>query len=165
MRPVTPPATAGGAATHRRIPVAFRLAAIRFLGHPVPAGEFRVPHGLPTSTAMVPDPDGVSTFRMDEIRPGWVPSLPRGHGAHTTGKPRPAATAASQRQALRSSDTSHLPELSVTRRPRGFTHVHPSGLPLACNTRTERASLGFSLELRTPQSPAAHVKVGTDFGH
>ncbi len=25
-----------------------------------------------------PDPDGVSTFRTSEIRPGWVPPLPRG---------------------------------------------------------------------------------------
>jgi len=25
-----------------------------------------------------PDPDGVSTFRTHELRPGWVPSIPRG---------------------------------------------------------------------------------------
>jgi hypothetical protein len=30
-----------------RFPAAFRPAGIRFLDHPVPAGEFSVPHGQP----------------------------------------------------------------------------------------------------------------------
>jgi hypothetical protein len=42
----------------------------------------------------------------------------------------------------------HLPELRLTRCLRGFTHVHPSGLPLACSPRMGREALG--LELRAP---------------
>ncbi len=33
--------------------------------------------GLPEH-ATVPDPDGVSMFHTREIRPGWVPPMPRG---------------------------------------------------------------------------------------
>ena len=54
---------------------------------------------------------------------------------------------------------------NVTRHHRGFTHVHPSGLPLACDPRTDRKSLGVFPELRTPPLPAAHVRAGTGHGH
>jgi hypothetical protein len=47
---------------------------------------------------------------------------------------------------------------------RGFTLVHPSDLPLACDTRMGRVSLGFSPGLRTPQLPATHARVGTGLG-
>jgi hypothetical protein len=33
--------------------------------------------GLPDETSR-PDPDGVTAFRTHELRPGWVPSIPRG---------------------------------------------------------------------------------------
>ncbi len=36
-----------------------------------------------------------------------------------------------------------------------------SGLPLACDLRVGRRSLGFSPELHTSPSPATHVGVGT----
>src|SRR6516225_3030057 len=42
----------------------------------------------------------------------------------------------------------------------GFTHVHPSGLPLATAPGMEPAALRLPLELRTPPSPAAHVEGG-----
>ena len=32
--------------------------------------------GLPDPSG--PDPDGVTTFRTHELRPGWAPSVPRG---------------------------------------------------------------------------------------
>jgi hypothetical protein len=54
---------------------------------------------------------------------------------------------------------------NVTRHHQGFTHVHPSGLPLACDPRTEREPLGVFSELRTPPLPAAHVRAGTGPGH
>src|SRR5688572_22688772 len=57
------------------------------------------------------------------------------------------------------------PGLNVTRHRRGLTCVHPSGLPLACGPRMERAPLGFSPELRTPPLPATHVRVGTGHEH
>ena len=37
-----------------------------------------------------PDPDGVSTFRTHEIRPGWVPSIPRDGGVLPAGRRSPA---------------------------------------------------------------------------
>ena len=43
--------------------------------------------------------------------------------------------------------------------------IHPSGLPLACVPRMERAPLGFSPELRTLPLPATHVRVGTGIEH
>jgi hypothetical protein len=39
---------------------------------------------------------------------------------------------------------SHHPGPYVTRHQRGFTHVHPSGLPLACDPRMGRRPLGRS---------------------
>ncbi len=57
--------------------------------------------------------------------------------------------------------TIHQPGPRVTRHHRGFTTVHPSGLPLTCDPRMEHGSLGSPPELHTPPSPAAHVGVGT----
>jgi hypothetical protein len=54
---------------------------------------------------------------------------------------------------------------SGLKRYRGFTGVHPSGLPLACGPRVEQGLLGFSPRLRTPPSPATHARVGTGHGH
>jgi hypothetical protein len=39
--------------------------------------------------------------------------------------------------------TCHHPGLNVTRHQQGFTGVHPPGLPLTCNPRMARGSLGF----------------------
>lgn len=66
-----------------RFPVAFRPTGIRLLDRPAPAGELFLPHGR--LTGQCPDPDGVVTFRTVEIRPGWVPSEPRGGGVPTAG--------------------------------------------------------------------------------
>jgi hypothetical protein len=60
------------------LPVAFRRTGIGFLSHPVPAGELGLPHGRLTGPSIGSDSDGVSTFRMREMRPGRVPSMPRG---------------------------------------------------------------------------------------
>ena len=43
----------------------------------------------------------------------------------------------------------------------GFTRVHPSDLPLACDPLMEQEPLRLSSELRTPQLSATHVEVGT----
>ena len=56
---------------------------------------------------------------------------------------------------------SHLPGPWVTRHQRGFTHVRPSGLPLACAPGWNGTRFGFSPELRTPRLPATHVRAGT----
>src|SRR3954453_3270705 len=44
---------------------------------------------------------------------------------------------------------------------RRFTHVHPSGLPLARSPRMERGPFGFFPGLRTPRSPMTHARAGT----
>src|ERR1019366_182444 len=59
----------------------------------------------------------------------------------------------------------HLPRLWVTRHQRGFTHVRPSGLPLACAPGWNGTRFGFFPELRTPQLPATHVRAGTGLEH
>ena len=61
--------------------------------------------------------------------------------------------------------SSHLPGLWVTRHQRGFTHVRPSGLPLACAPGWNGTRFGFFPELRTPQLPATHVRAGTGLEH
>ena len=48
------------------------------LGSSCPARELGLPHGRLTGHVTVPDPDGVSMFRTRELRPGWVPPMPRG---------------------------------------------------------------------------------------
>ena len=73
--------------------------------------------------------------------------------------------AASQRPVLEPRLCIHHPELGITGHHRGFTHVHPSGLPLACDSRMERSSLGVYSELHTPPLPATHVGAGTDIEH
>ena len=109
-----------------------------------------------------PDPDGVATFRAHELRPGWVPSLPRGlrcpHGRQVIpGRRTPPCSGPS----LYPRPATHHRRLLITRHHQGFTVVHPSGLPLACSPRVEREPSGLSPGLHTPPSPAAHAGVGT----
>ena len=121
--------------------------------------------GLPAALTR-PDPDGVPTFRWHETRPGRVPSMPRGRRC-----PRGRASAPSRRlplhsgQPLHPGTATHQPRLTLTRRHQGFTHVHPSGLPLTCGPRMEREPLGLNPELRTPPLPATHVRAETGLEH
>ena len=92
-----------------------------------------------------PDPDGVATFRTHELRPGWVPSLPRGlrcpHGRQVfPGRRTPPCSGPS----LYPRPATHHRRLLITRHHQGFTVVHPSGLPLACSPRVEREPSGLS---------------------
>ena len=79
-----------------------------------------------------PDLDGVTAFRTHELRPGWVPPIPRGRVVLTRpgrlpGRRPPLPSG----QSLHPATTSHQRGSRFTRHQRGFTHVHPSGLPLA----------------------------------
>ena len=59
-----------------RFPVALRRTGIRFLGILFPPRDSAsLTVGLPAPSA---GPDGFSTFRMCEQRPGWAPPRPRG---------------------------------------------------------------------------------------
>ena len=93
-----------------------------------------------------PDPDGVSTFHTHEIRPDRVSSLPRGRRCSYdhrcvrgrrlpphNGRPLPPR----YNQPTR--------DVRLTRHQQGFSVIHPFGLPLAGDTRSGRAPLGFPL--------------------
>jgi hypothetical protein len=155
--------TAGGGASHV-VPGSCRLSAtgIRVLGHPSPAGGLGLPCGRLTGPQpRSPDPNGVVTLHTHEMRPGRVPSIPRGRWCSCGWHRIP-----SRHLPLRSGQSLHpgtatTPGSSVTRHHRGFTDIHPSGLPLACDPRVGRESSGVSPELHTPPLPATHVEVRT----
>lgn len=89
------------------------------------------PHGRPTSRNVLRlDPIGVVTFHMRQIRPGWAPSEPRGRWC-APARPNPSGQhpPPCNGRSLSPAGASHRAEVPMTRRHRGFTCVHPSGLP------------------------------------
>jgi hypothetical protein len=88
-----------------------------------------------------PDLDGVTTFRTHELRPGWVPSLPRGRRCSPgqvdslTGACRSAAASP-----YHPAPTSHLTRLCLTRHQRGFTQFTRPVFPSPAAARMERAA-------------------------
>ena len=130
-----------------RSSVSCRLSTHRhsLLGHPVPLKELALPYGRVTGhTEVWSDLVGVSTFRTSKMRPGWVPSLPRGRRCSpgrvaSSGR----ASAASQRPVLGPRWSVPSAGLHVTRHHRGFTVVHPSGLPLHLWPLDGTAALGL----------------------
>jgi hypothetical protein len=120
------------------------------LGHPIPAGELGPPCGRLTGRRR-PDPDGVTAFRTHELRPGWVPPIPRGRrcSSRTEGRAQPAP-AAPRRPVLR--PCSNIPSAGVrfTRHQRGFTRFTRPVFPSPVAARMERAALGLPPGLRTP---------------
>jgi hypothetical protein len=133
---------------------------VRFSGHPHPARELCLPHGRPTAAEHGGGPVGVSTFHTHEIRPGWVPSLPRGRRCSSwTGCRARPAPAASQRLSLHSVTTSHH-GATIHEASTKVHAIHPSGLPLTRDPRMGQGSFGFPLGLRTLPLPATHAKGG-----
>ena len=107
-----------------------------------------------------PDSVGVSVFRTQETRPGWVPSLPRGGGVLPI-------SAASLIGACRFTAASPLPhcnlppaELLIT----GHTKIH-SRSPVRPFPRPSfpggTGTLRLSPGLRTPRLPTTHARAGT----
>ena len=89
---------------------------------------------------------GVSTFRTHEIRPGRVSSLPRGRRCSrdhrdVRGRRLPPCNGWPLPPRYRSPTR----DVRLTRHQQGFRVIHPSGLPLTCSTRSERAPSGFPL--------------------
>ena len=78
------------------------------------------------------------------MQPGWASSEPRGRWCAPGRRVRPAGTRRLPAAGPRSPAFCLPPaEVLMTRHQRGFTHVHPSGLSLACRPRTERGPSGF----------------------
>jgi hypothetical protein len=109
------------------------------LGHPIPAeGRALLTVGPP---AQGPDPDGVTAFRTHELRPGWVPPIPRGQWcspgrvASPTGTRRFPAAVPKPRHDIPPCEAP-LHEAST-----GVQAIHPSGLPLARAPGVEPATL------------------------
>ena len=77
IRPVIRDRRRSGRPPMSRFPAAFRPPA--FASWPSCSRRgFGLPHGRPTGQQRCPDLDGVPTFHTSEIRPGWVPPIPRG---------------------------------------------------------------------------------------
>jgi hypothetical protein len=149
-----------------RFPVAFRHAGICFLDHPVPAGEFSVPRGRPAGRADATGPRRGSHVPLARDTTGKGALYAPGAAVSTRpGKCPQPPPAASQRPAPAPRQRNPSAELTLTRRHQGFTHVHPSGLPLTCGPRMEREPLGLNPELRTPPLPATHVRAETGLEH
>jgi hypothetical protein len=122
----------------RRLSAAgIRFSVIRF----PPRNSALLTVGLP---AHRPDPDGVTAFRTHELRPGWVPPIPRGRrcSSRTEGRAQPAP-AASRRPVL--SPCSGIPSagLCFTRHQRGFKRFTRPVFPSPVAARMKRAALGL----------------------
>jgi hypothetical protein len=93
--PVPPPdpgRRAGGAVLHVPVSRCLSAAGVRFLVIRCPPGVWAfLTVGLPA----LPDLDGVAASRTHEVRPGWVPPIPRGRqcSSRTEGRARPAPAA------------------------------------------------------------------------
>ena len=148
IRPVIRKHPAGGPALTLPLSRCLSAVGIRFLGVLFPPGTRAfLTVSLPATPRLAPpDPDGVSTFRAHETRPGRVSSLPRGRRCSRghrrvrgrrlppcNGWPLPPRYCPPTR------------DVRLTRHQQGFRVIHPSGLPLTCDTRSERAPLGFPL--------------------
>ena len=109
-----------------------------------------------------PDPDGVATFRAHELRPGWVPFLPRGlrcpHGRQVIPGRRMPPCSGRPCTPVQQPTTGGFLSRGIIKGSRSFTRP---GLPLACSSRVEREPSGFFPGLHTPPLPAAHAGVGT----
>jgi len=96
----------------------------------------------------VPDPDGVTTFRTYELRPGWVPPIPRGRRC-SPGRPMvfDRRLPLPNGQPLHPAGTSHRAEPQMTRPQRRFTQftrpVFPSPVAPGWNRRPWASTPSF----------------------
>ena len=133
----------------RRVSAAgIRFSVIRF----PPRDSALLTVGLPDQS---PDPDGVTAFRTHELRPGWVPSKPRGRrcSSRTEGRAQPAP-AALPRLVLRPALAHPSCGLCFTRHQRGFTQFTRPACPSPVAAGMDRPPLGFPRSF-TPRRPGA----------
>ena len=147
-----------GPAIMSRFPVAFRLPAFASR-----SSESRRGTGPSSRSAYRPNsPDLDGGYRVSHARAttgvgaSCIPRttvLSRLSGVPSRRLPLPSGQSLALRYSIPPA------ELTVTRHQSEVQVLHPSGLPLACSPRMERAPLGFCLMLRTPPgSPATHVR-------
>jgi hypothetical protein len=120
------------------------------LGHPVPARDFRSPHGRPTRQRL--DPGGVSTFRTSESRPDWAPSLPRGPAVLTqpVRSLRPPLAPSPRGQALSPRHAFHLRSCLLRGVIKGSLAFARPAFPLTCWPRMGQEPLGLALRASHP---------------
>jgi hypothetical protein len=129
------------------VPVSCCLSAtgIRFSVTLFPPGTWAfLTVGLP-GTTWRPDPDTVSTFHTCEIRPGWVPPLPRGRRCSS----RPDAVPGRRLplrsgQSLHPATASHQRGSAITGHQRGFTRFTRPVCPSPVVSRMGREALGLN---------------------
>ena len=168
IRPVPRDGRLGAAAFLPRVPSPFGHRH-PLVGHPVPPRD-SAPLTIGLPGLMDPDPDGVSTFRACETRPGWAPPIPRGQrcsrnrrwvsGRRLPPPPaarpyhpdlRPVAPGSRSRGINRGSLTFTRPAFPSPGRSPGR-----NGGPWACPS---------SFAPPTGRTRRAHVEAGTDLEH
>ena len=138
-------------------PVPARGSAFLAVGLPPPPRRWWTVAGLPRSTRMRCDRVGCQLY-------------PGSNGVHTTSNSARSPPADSQRPAPYHPHH-HVPTrgADITRHQRWFTGVHPLDLPLTCDPRTERVSLGFPLGFAPghywPRTPGRGPVLDTDRSH
>jgi hypothetical protein len=148
IRPVIREHPVGGPAPRSRFPAAFQPPAFAFW-----ASCSRHGIQLPSRSACRCRPNGrhrtLTGFpRFPRLSYGRVglPLYPGDDGVPTTiGKSVAAACRLTTAGPYHPSPTQPTRDVMLTRHQQGFNVVSPFGLPLACDTRSERAPLGFPL--------------------
>jgi hypothetical protein len=153
-------------ATSPRFPVAFSATGIRFLG--ILAGQGVTPL-LRSAYQPARSCDGWTLTRFPcstRVRYdwGWLSSLPRGrrcpHGHKSIfGRRLPPLSGRSLPPCV----TTRHQGIRLTRHPQGFTDIQPiPSLPLTCDPRTDRGSLGFTLSFAPGWAGPSHARQGRD---
>jgi hypothetical protein len=150
IRPVIRETSGGGAGVNWS---AFLLPFGRrhsLLGHPFQSGN-----SAPLTVGLPAPPTNLRASRTRtrfpcsaRLRPGWegCPLYSGDGGVHTTvAWSSVAACRLSTARSLKPWCSRPPQSLTMTKHQRGFTVVHPSSLPLACNPRTEREPSGLPL--------------------
>ena len=151
------------------VPAAFRPPA--FASRPSSPAWYSAPLaiGLPSAArSPLTDHDGVPMFRTLEIRPDWVPSMPRDQRCSH----RPRKMPACRLPPLIGTDPAprpgcHLSGAVLDEASTRVHAIHPPGLPLARSSRMTREPLGLLPRAPHPhgQDPRTHAGEGTGSEH
>ena len=142
-----------------RFPVAFRPPAFASWVIRPPLGSWAfLTVGLP---GPCPDPIGVPRSARARYDRGGCLLYPGDGGALSVDKKSPTdACRFSTASPSAPPPPSHPARLTLNETSTEVHAIHPFGLPLARAPWMEQGSFGFPLMLRTPPSPATHVKGG-----